>query len=139
MTNSQVHHISESDAVREVLRKAALVCGGNDVVVLFCTEWSDDFDSAMSSKQNRRSYWIKTVTVPHGYYTSQKIRESSTFPITTGKKNSNHQCVQKLISDEMTELRSGNFKCYNRHTGSFVHVSLLCKTNLSNVHVTLLC
>jgi hypothetical protein len=54
----------------------------------------------------------------------QKIGESSTFPIAIGKKNSNHQCVEKLFSDEMTELRSGNFKCYNKHTGSFVHVHM---------------
>jgi hypothetical protein len=36
--NSYVHHISESDAVREVLGRAAIACGGNDVVVLFCME-----------------------------------------------------------------------------------------------------
>ena len=67
--NSHVHHISESDAVREVLGRAAIACGGNDIVVLFCMEWSDDFDPATSSKQNRRSCWIKTkqcylLTVP---------------------------------------------------------------------------
>jgi hypothetical protein len=120
--NSHVHHISESDAVREVLGRAAIACGGNDIVVLFCMEWSDDFDPATSSKQNHRSCWIKTITVLPGYCTYQKIGESSTFPIAIGKKNSNHQCVEKLFSDEMTELRSGNFKCYNKHTGSFVHV-----------------
>jgi len=42
---------------------AASACGGNDVVVLFCMEWSDNFDTAMSSKQNCRSCWIKTKSV----------------------------------------------------------------------------
>jgi hypothetical protein len=53
-------------------------------VVLFCMEWSDDFDPATSSKQNRRSCWIKTITVLPGYCTDQKIGESSTFPIAIG-------------------------------------------------------
>jgi hypothetical protein len=60
---SHIHHISESDAVREGLGMAASACGGNDVVVLFCMEWSDNFDTAMSSKQNCRSCWIKTKSV----------------------------------------------------------------------------
>jgi hypothetical protein len=62
--NSHVHHISESDAVREVLGRTAIACGGNDVAVLFCMEWSDDFDPATSSKQNHRS-----ITVIPGYCT----------------------------------------------------------------------
>jgi hypothetical protein len=75
--NSQIRHISESD-----LGRAALACWG----IFLCMEWSDDFDPATSSKKKRRSCWIKTVTVLHGYYTSQKIGESSTFPIAMGKK-----------------------------------------------------
>jgi hypothetical protein len=38
----------------------------------------------------------------------------SKFPIAIGKKNSNHQCVEKLFSDEMTELRSGSTKYSSR-------------------------
>jgi len=64
--NSCDHHISESDTVREVLGRTAIACGGNDIVVIFCMEWSDDFDHATSSKQNRRSCFIKTITVLPG-------------------------------------------------------------------------
>jgi len=33
------------------------------VVVLRCTEWSDDFDPSISTKSNRQSCWIKMVTL----------------------------------------------------------------------------
>jgi hypothetical protein len=79
--NSHVHHISERDAVREVLGRAAIACGGNDFVVLLCMEWSDDFDPATSSKQNCISCWIRTITVLPAYCTYQKIGKSSTFPM----------------------------------------------------------
>ena len=56
---TSVHHLSESAVVKEVLNRAVSVCGTVDVVVLLCIEWPDDFDPATSTKQNRRSCWIK--------------------------------------------------------------------------------
>ena len=88
-------HLSESAVVTEVLNRAVSVCGTVDVVVLLCIEWSNDFDPATSTKQNCRSCWIKTVTILPFCYSGKKVGESSTFPITIGRRNEDHKPVEK--------------------------------------------
>jgi hypothetical protein len=58
---SVVNKITESVAVEGIKQRASLRCGTDDVIALYCTEWSDDFDPSVSIKANRQSCWIKTV------------------------------------------------------------------------------
>jgi hypothetical protein len=55
-----VTKLTESAAVRKIKERAVHVAGTEDVIVLYCTEWSDDFDPSVSTKSNRQSCWIKT-------------------------------------------------------------------------------
>jgi hypothetical protein len=70
------------------------------LVVLVCFEWSDDFDPASSTKSNRNSCWIKTVTIFACYDPGSKIGEKSTFPIGVGRKQGDHEVVKQLFAKE---------------------------------------
>jgi len=65
-------------------------CGLDAVVILSCIEWSDDFDPSSSSKSNRNSCWVKTVTIIPAFERSSTNREKWTYPIAVGKKQSDH-------------------------------------------------
>ncbi len=45
---SVVNKITESVAVEGIKQRASLRCGTDDVIALYCTEWSDDIDPSLS-------------------------------------------------------------------------------------------
>ena len=75
------------------------------VIPLFLIIWSDDFDPNTSSKKNRKSIWIKTMTLFYMNDTGERI--STTFPICFGPKGSNHDDVEELLYNELRSLSTG--------------------------------
>ena len=86
------------------------VIDDNNVVVLFCKLWSDDFDPNSSSKSNRQSVWVKTISIFTLTNTGRKV--SYTYPIATAKKNVDHEEVEQRIKYEMNLLSRGIFKTF---------------------------
>jgi hypothetical protein len=62
-TGGDVDTIYKSNRMALICKQACELHGGDNVVVLCCTEWFDDFDPLISTKSNCQSCWIKTVTL----------------------------------------------------------------------------
>jgi hypothetical protein len=58
------------------------------------------------SKIIGRSCWIKTVTILPFCYSGKKVGESSTFPIVIGRKNEDHEPVEKRFCEERRSCNS---------------------------------
>jgi hypothetical protein len=48
---------------RSIYERGAALHGSEPFICLYVTEWSDGFEPSISSKANRGSCWIKTVTI----------------------------------------------------------------------------
>ena len=73
---------------REVFQRVKSVNSGvslNNLLVIIGIQWSDDFDPKSSSKINRESVWMKTLT----FLTedSHKNMLEDTYPMMIGLKN----------------------------------------------------
>jgi hypothetical protein len=117
-----VMHITDSRKVQQIKDQAASIYGDVNVVVLYLTEWSDDFDPSMSTKANRQSCWIKTVSVMSGNVEDNMNNISTTFPIAIGKIGNSHEMVEQQFADELRQLRSGTCAFFNKSTASAVPV-----------------
>jgi hypothetical protein len=117
-----VTKITESAAVLGIKERASQIHGNNEVIALYCTEWSDDFDPSVSTKANRHSCWIKTVTIMSCNCNDKVDKMSTTFPIAVGKKGTSHEAVEMLFADDLKILRSGNCSMYCKSTGSVVPI-----------------
>ena len=76
-----------------------------NVVVLLGIQWSDDFEPNTSSKTNRGSVWMKTVT-----FISDDIQLNNlknTYPISLGLKSNDHDVVENAYVRETLELSTG--------------------------------
>jgi hypothetical protein len=60
------------------------VTDDSNIVVLFFKLWSDDFDPNSSSKSNRQSVWVKTLSIFTLTEGGRKV--TYTYPIATSKK-----------------------------------------------------
>ena len=75
-------------------------------MVLLGLQWSDDFERNSSSKSNRGSVWIKTVSFISDTLTKNDI--VNTYPISIGNKAPNHDTVETLFVKDCNDLASGN-------------------------------
>jgi hypothetical protein len=91
-------------------------------VVLYLTEWSDDFDPSLSTKANRKSCWIKTVSVMSCNVEGNMDNTITMFPIAVGKKGNSHEMVEQQFADELRKLRSGTCAFFNKSMASVVPV-----------------
>ena len=102
---SPVRKISESVHAKLIADRASIVHGNRKVLVLYFNEWSDDFEPMYSSKGNRSSAWLKTITISPPYGNIHSL--SHTYPVSLGKKSSSHEAVQHMFAKEMRDLSSG--------------------------------
>ena len=77
----------------------------DDILVLLGVQWSDDFEPNGSSKSNRGSVWIKTVTFISSSTSKNKL--SDTYPISIGLKASDHNEIESMFVKECIELLNG--------------------------------
>ena len=107
----------------------AMQCNSEDVppLVLYFNEWSDDFDpSSSSTRNNRGSVWMKSVTIapPPDQLHSLKY----TYPIAIGRKSSSHHVVEQRFAQETLELASGHnnmFYCSSLKKTIAVYVEMM--------------
>jgi len=119
--HSGVTRMSESRHALRILTSARNVYSDMDALVLYFNEWSDDFEPMYSSKGNRGSTWVKTITIAPP---PNKIHSLTyTYPIAVGRKSASHEVIEKKFADEMTELRSGkNNMFYSKVAGTQIPV-----------------
>jgi hypothetical protein len=83
-------HVFSCERVKEILNEANVRLSNSmlkntfQLVPIFITIWSDDFDPNKSIKSNRQSIWIKTVTIFSMSKTCKKIK--ITYPISLSLK-----------------------------------------------------
>jgi hypothetical protein len=68
-------------------------------VCLYITEWSDAFESSSCTKNNRGSFWIKTITICPP--PSQLHKLTYTYPIAIGKDGDDHSQIKKKFAAEL--------------------------------------
>ena len=78
-------------------------------MILYLTFWSDDFESNQLRK-NRKSIWIKTVTIcpPSDQVTSSKY----TYLLAIGRKGDDHDKINVLYNKELADLAKCKYRYY---------------------------
>lgn len=92
-----------------------------EFVDLWMNEWSDDADPNSSIKNNRGSFWFKSVTICP---TREMIHSMShTYPLAMGHKNADHEHVGRLLKEDLLMLGSKEgVPMYSRRHGGIVLV-----------------
>ena len=108
------------------------IVGDDPLVVLYFNEWSDDFDpSSSSTRNNRGSVWMKSVTISPPSHQLHSLQY--TYPIAIGKKASSHRKIENLFAAEMLELSSGeNNWFYSRSLKKSVRVHIQMMSSLQD-------
>lgn len=105
-------HLFKCNRVKLILRQAKnrvevsdLRTTDKQILPLFITIWSDDFDPNKSIKNNRQSVWIKTISI----FTMNKfgVKTKITYPVSLAMKGCNHDSVDFQHSLELSSLNSG--------------------------------
>lgn len=114
--------IYNSKAVMEIMKKVENIYNRHSVLVLIGIEFSDDFDPNNSIKSNRQSVWMKSLTISP--LTDKMHSMITTYPISFGLKNSNHQIVEEKMNIELFGLSSPqqNNLFYHKQSDSMVRV-----------------
>ena len=88
---------------------------------VYMNEWSDDADPNSSIKGNRSSFWLKSVTISP---TKKMVHSSShTYPLALGRKNTDHEIVGVLLSQDLLSLGSDRgVPMYSEKHGGIVQV-----------------
>ncbi len=115
-------HLCEGLAVSKVIDNAKEACINDLICPLICFEWSDDFDSALSTKASHKSCWVKTITIlPYDRFNTEK---GCTFPVAVGNKENCHEAVEKLFAEELIKLHSGKTYFYSKAARANVGIYL---------------
>ncbi len=100
---TNVMNIRDSQRAKDIF-----MWGNNDRVQKLClylNEWSDAFKPSRSSKSNRGSCWIKTVTISPPKCKSKPI--SYTYPIAIGLEGVSHKEVEARFATELLDFKAG--------------------------------
>jgi len=100
--------VTESLVSNNVLEKALSVNKDVDMdnlLVILAVQWHDDFEPNSSSKANRGSVWMKTVTFISTNFSKNKFQD--TYPISIGLKGECHDAVESKFIQDCEELCSG--------------------------------
>ena len=98
LNNTIVKSVVESNIGKLVYARAIKSNPGvkeEDILVLLGLQWSDDFEPNSSSKSNRGSVWIKTLSFISDRLTKNDI--VNIYPISIGHKAPNHDVVESLF------------------------------------------
>ena len=81
-------------------------------IIIYIIMWSDDFE-ANNTRKNRKSTWIKTVTIcpPNSHITSPLY----TYPISLGRKGHSHDKVNDFFNKELEKLSSSTLRYSSIH------------------------
>jgi hypothetical protein len=100
-----VSNINETAVARRIQNNAVKAHPlSENVLCLYLTEWSDGFEPS-SSKNNRGSCWLKSVTISPP---PSKIHSlSHTYPIALGLEDQSHGKVEEMFAEELKMFREG--------------------------------
>jgi hypothetical protein len=101
----KVSEISECAHSKSIFRRGIEVHGSASFLCLYLIEWSDGFEPAHSTKANRGSCWIKTVTISPTRTGNGKM--THTYPIALGVEADSHECIEKLFAEELNRFKVG--------------------------------
>ena len=115
---------------RRALQRAEHENSSLPLVILYIIEWSDAFEPN-TTKTNRGSVWIKTVTISPiqgGSVSREDNKHHNTYPLSVGPKSGDRQKLEESFKQELDRFSRGNLiRMYNGHTKSMclVHLELL--------------
>ena len=127
--NKRITHISDSNIANEVMNRVVKANPNvvrDDIVVVLGTQWSDDFEPNGSSKSNRGSAWMKTLTFISDTNTKNDIM--NTYPLSIDLKYSSHDCIEEHFIKECNDLCSGKnniFYCSRRSKNLRVYFKII--------------
>lgn len=102
---SAVCSVMQCQFSQSIYNRGLQVHGSNPFICLYITEWSDGFEPSTSTKANRGSCWIKSVTISPSRTAMHKL--SHTYPIAIARENASHECVEKLFAEELQNFKRG--------------------------------
>jgi hypothetical protein len=67
-------------------------------------EWKDDCESAKSNRASKYPLWVFTITI----FREERKRDSAdcTYVVAIGPKGKSHDCVEKIIKDDIIRMRT---------------------------------
>ena len=100
-----IHHLSETPRCQKIWENAVALHSTEDILCLYITEWSDDFEPSTSIRGGNALAWVKTIMIcpPHG--NSHALTHM--YPIAIGEKGDSHEAVERHFAEELLSLSSG--------------------------------
>ena len=77
----------------------------DNLLVILGIQWSDGFEPNTSSKTNRGSVWLKTLTFLSDDFKTNNLK--NTYAISIGLKSVDHDAVENRFLKETMELSNG--------------------------------
>lgn len=118
----QVKRVSESKKCLEILSRSR----GETDLIIYMTEWSDSFEPNNSTKGNRGSVHVKTVTFSPPHNSRNVV--GYTYPIVIGPSKGNRENIEKRFKEDLESLKEMSGKKFY-HGGMkkmvSVHVELI--------------
>jgi hypothetical protein len=100
---NKVTYLYECKKAQTILTKANTIHHDLIDVVLYIKEWSDSFEPNTSTKSNRGSVHVKSITFECPVDSNVPI-QFYTFPICIGPSKANRNAVEKLFLDDLNDF-----------------------------------
>ena len=128
--NEETSHteLSASDKAKKIFMDSKRHNGVYYDLVTYITEWSDCFDPNTSSKNNRASVYIKSITFPRKKGSTFPTA-SYTFPICIGPGKANKLFLEDMFASEIELFKKEDpLKFWDNSTRTFrsIYVDILC-------------
>ena len=120
--------LSASDKAKKIFMDSKKRNGVSYDLVTYITEWSDCFDPNTSSKNNRASVYIKSITFPRKNGSTFPTA-SYTFPICIGPGKANKLFLEDMFASEIELFKKEDpLKFWDNSTRTFrsIYVDILC-------------
>jgi hypothetical protein len=102
---SSVSRIPECRLSRTIFNRGKEVHSSSPLVCLYITEWSDGIEPSYSTKANRGSCRIKTITISPMHDMMNTL--THTYPIASGRESDNHECIESKFRLQLNDFRTG--------------------------------
>jgi hypothetical protein len=101
----EVSQIGQCMFSQAIYKRGKDTHGSVPFICLYVLEWSDGFEPSISTKANRGSCWIKSVTISPTHSAMHKL--THTYPIAIGPESENHACVEEKFMEELEMFKNG--------------------------------
>jgi hypothetical protein len=118
-------------------RSLATIFGGERLheatpfICLYLIEWSDAFEPSISTKSNRGSIWVKSITISPKSDSLHSFR--NTYPLAIGYDSVSHESVESIIASDLKEFREG--KSVSFYHGGLKHNVIVYLDLLASLQV----